>query len=371
MAPGFLANILRKTPTVAQLASRGVLSVSGSQAPEFLNGLLSTSVPSPPKGPFYSAFLHAQGRVMYDVFLYTTTTPAGKPGYLLEYDSRSSEAPSLLPMLKRHILRSKVKIRDVSEEFDVWAAWGSESLPEIPKSWSWSRSGVVEPSWESTEWPWGAQDETLMDQRAPGMGQRLLTRKGDKPAEALSYDIGSPSDYLLHRIALGVPEGSTDIVPMHAFPMESNIDIMGGLDFRKGCYVGQELTVRTYHTGMVRKRILPVLLHRSGETPQIADPVPEFPLHLDIRPIRINQPSGDKPLPRPRGTGKLLSTHGQYGLALLRLEHVESALNNELTLEIENPGDGKIWQASPRWPSWWPEPIAEEEYNRLAEAASV
>ncbi|KAJ3572456.1 hypothetical protein NP233_g3064 [Leucocoprinus birnbaumii] len=371
MGPSFLANVLRKTPTIAKLANRGVLSVSGSQASEFLNGLLSTSVSNPPKGPFYSAFLHAQGRVMYDVFLYTTTTPAGQPAYLLEYDSQPSEAQSLLPMLKRHILRSKVKVRDATEDYDVWAAWGSESATNIPKSWTWSRSGVVEPTWEGSEWPWGTQSEALMDRRAHGMGKRLLTRRGDKPTEANSHESGSPSDYLLHRIALGVPEGSADIVPMSAFPMESNLDVMGALDFRKGCYVGQELTVRTYHTGVVRKRILPVLLHKPGDASQTTDSVPDFPLHLDIRPLRANLPSGDKSLPRPRGTGKLLSTQDQFGLALLRLEHVESALKNELSLQLENPADGKTWQASPWWPSWWPEPPAEEEYNRLAEAASV
>lgn len=99
--------------------------------------------------------------------------------------------------------------------------------------------------------------------------------------EASTHDVGAESDYLLHRIALGVPEGSSDIVPMQAFPIESNLDVMGGcvyfitrflpviidcsvVDFRKGCYVGQELTVRTYHTGVIRKRILPILLHQPG-----------------------------------------------------------------------------------------------------------
>lgn len=101
-------------------------------------------------------------------------------------------------------------------------------------------------------------------------------------SDVSTHDIGSASDYLLHRIALGVPEGTSDIIPTHAFPIESNLDAMGGckfvvlccltdfhystVDFRKGCYVGQELTVRTYHTGVVRKRILPILLHQPGKS---------------------------------------------------------------------------------------------------------
>lgn len=87
----------------------------------------------------------------------------------------------------------------------------------------------------------------------------------------------------MHRFINGVPEGSVEIQPMHAFPMESNLDLMGAskmpripflntflisrhlVDFRKGCYVGQELTVRTYHTGVIRKRIFPVAIHPSNQ----------------------------------------------------------------------------------------------------------
>lgn len=180
---------------------------------------------------------------MYDVFLYTQQTPTGLPGYLLEYDCRSSEAQPMLPMLKQYILRNKVKIRDVSDQYDVWAAWGSESIPEVPKTWNWARSGCVEPVW-GDNWPWGTEHESVADRRADTLGRRSLVRKGDKrkgfgqtsqslaeilsASEAISHDIGSESEYLLHRIALGVPEGIDDIVPMHAFPMESNLDMMGG-----------------------------------------------------------------------------------------------------------------------------------------------
>lgn len=90
-------------------------------------------------------------------------------------------------------------------------------------------------------------------------------------------------DYTLHRILHGVPEGREDMPAMQAFPMDSNLDFMGGsrqlylssfgfranifhpVDFRKGCYVGQELTVRTYYTGVIRKRILPVVIHKPNQ----------------------------------------------------------------------------------------------------------
>jgi folate-binding protein YgfZ len=223
----------------------------------------------------FSTFLHAQGRVLYDVFIYTHTTLDGKPTYLIEYDSRASTdaaAPPLLSMLKRYVLRSKVKLRDVSEEYDVWAAWGSEPESELEseigeRKWHWAMSGAVEPDWSGgNQWPWGMEERRIRDRRAVGMGGRILVKKGDKPKESSTHNLASSDAYTLHRILHGVPEGIHDVPPLQAFPMDSNLDVMGGLDFRKGCYVGQELTVRTYHTGVIRKRILPVLIHPPDET---------------------------------------------------------------------------------------------------------
>lgn len=116
---------------------------------------------------------------MYDLFLYATSN-----GYLLEYDSRTSEAPSLLSYLKRHVLRSKVKIRDASEEFDVWASWGSPKdtiWDTTERQWNWARSGAVEPVWDSShEWPWGTAEHVMHDRRGVNIGRRLLVRKGDR-----------------------------------------------------------------------------------------------------------------------------------------------------------------------------------------------
>lgn len=120
------------------------------------------------------------------------------------------------------------------------------------------------------------------------------------------------------------------------------------VDFRKGCYVGQELTVRTYHTGVIRKRILPVALSTTSAT---ASP----PLHLAIKPSVI--PSPDVRTPRLRGTSTLLtsiatpsgSPGAAVGLALLRLEH----LRPDVAL-LTDEADGARWKVEPWWPDWWP-----------------
>lgn len=120
---------------------------------------------------------------MHDAFVYAHTTPEGRKGYLIEYDARASEAPPLLPTLKRYVLRSKVRLRDVSEEYDVWAAWGSETekLWDTDRRWHFARSGAIEPDWEGEmAWPWGTEPRRIHDRRSVGIGQRLLIRKGDR-----------------------------------------------------------------------------------------------------------------------------------------------------------------------------------------------
>ena len=134
-----------------------------------------------------------------------------------------------------------------------------------------------------------------------------------------------------------------------------------GVDFRKGCYVGQELTVRTYHTGVIRKRILPVLLHPSPSHTlhRLGDSQPHFIPGLDIRASRTHAP-GEGRVARPRGTGKLLSTVNDVGLALLRLEHVEGLERGDLKFELlgevgaSGNGHDAQWLATPWWPDWWP-----------------
>ncbi|KAF8915944.1 hypothetical protein CPB85DRAFT_1292511 [Mucidula mucida] len=293
------SSVLRAAPRLARVPHRSFLSLFGSQAPEFLNGVLATPIREP-RRPGFSTVLNAQGRVLYDIFLFAQKDDKGKPGYILEFDSRPSEATPLLELLKRYVLRSKVKIRDVSEEYDLWAAWGQNH-------WQWAQSGAVEPIWSPEgEWPWGTQDGVIRDRRAVGMGKRILARQGDKPRESQDHDL--VDSYTAHRLSRHTPT--------QAFPMDCNLDMMGGLDFRKGCYVGQELTVRTYHTGVLRKRIYPASITSGGRRP----------------------------------TGKLLTSEDGRGLALLRIELVDAQAQFQVKDEA-----GGVWNVKPTRPDWWPQ----------------
>ncbi|CEL57785.1 hypothetical protein RSOLAG1IB_02529 [Rhizoctonia solani AG-1 IB] len=360
------SSTLASSKLASHLSSRGVLSVSGTDSKAFLNGIVASTIKD---HPFYTVFLSAQGRVLYDVFIYPHSSD-GRPGYLVDYDSRSSEATPILSLLKRHVLRSKVRVRDVSDEWKVWGIWDSapqgNSFP-IVREWRAGRSGAMEPLYAENEHRLGAEysQDTIgaRDLRAPDMGDRLLVRAGDKPNVSCNI-MQDETHFTLHRILQAVPEGIDDIVPQQAFPMDSNMDLMGGLDFRKGCYVGQELTVRTYHTGVVRKRIIPVLLtlapsSKTTESPLEPDPsVPTLPVHTSIQAERLasSLQTNSMRSTRPRGTGSLLSNVQGVGLALLRLEHVEGVERGELVMSFTQMGEkgSESWIVEPRYPVWWP-----------------
>lgn len=133
---------------------------------------------------------------------------------------------------------------------------------------------------------------------------------------------------------LGVPEGSTEIASGSALPLESCMDYMGGIDFRKGCYVGQELTVRTYHTGQTRKRIMPIRLLPPDEAASgkaSAGSLPSWPA-ADATTSRPTAgmaieyvPAPDAASQKRRPAVRVLSVHPDYavGLGLMRIELVE------------------------------------------------
>lgn len=237
-------------------------------------------------------------------------------GFLIEVDTK--EAETLAKHLKRFKLRAKVAIRVVDQaQWGVFSAWGGQSTDMGSKTT-------------------GAEEKVLgyaIDGRAPGMGRRYILERGqtnvhemvsrlfDQPVEEMGV-----SSYDLRRMMMGVAEGQGEILRESALPQESNIDYMGGIDFRKGCYVGQELTIRTHHTGVVRKRILPVQLYdgdgaadrqqQQQEEPQGLSYDPDCELALPLLP-GANISRVDK---KGRSAGKWLGGVGNIGLALCRLE---------------------------------------------------
>ncbi|KAI7698735.1 Aminomethyltransferase folate-binding domain-containing protein [Hortaea werneckii] len=204
------------------------------------------------------------------------------------------------------------------------------------------------------------------------MGQRILLPPSSQqaPPAELDADEASLGAYTVRRYLRGVPEGQKEIPRDDSLPMNTNIDIMGGIDFKKGCYIGQELTIRTHHTGVVRRRILPVQLYPHGEQPPEAlaynpDAVPESAEDgTDIR-------RDDK---RKRATGKLITSVGNVGLGMCRLEQMSdltisgegSSFSPEDRFLIQS-ADGQELGVKAFVPDWMRGKIREPKIQRRVE----
>lgn len=297
----------------ARLTTRRLISLHGIDAPKFLQGIITnnvkTSGPDATKG-MYAAFLTAQGKVLHDSFVHPTlgsqwhAVEAGngsgeEHGYLVEVDA--DQVDVLMKHLKRHKLRSKFKLRLVEDgELDVWSIWREGDRWTAHGSQEGGLDGVI----------------GMTDARAPGMGQRLILPGGER--KVLENVEEAPlSAYTLRRYLRGVPEGQKEMPRDDCLPMNCNFDIMGGIDFKKGCYLGQELTIRTHHTGVVRRRTLPVILYELGSKPpeKLADGL--FGTYDDFGAADIKR--NDK---RQRSTGKLIASVGNVGLGMCRLEQM-------------------------------------------------
>ncbi|XP_005414292.1 PREDICTED: putative transferase CAF17, mitochondrial [Chinchilla lanigera] len=305
--------------TCFPLHERAVLRVRGPDAAPFLLGLLTNELPlpgpsdgaaTPPARAAYAHFLNVQGRTLYDVILYRLPECVPEaPGFLLECDH------TLLDALHRHLalyrVRRKVQV-EPWPECRVWAV-----LPAV----TWADQAA--PLQERAE----ATGILACDPRTVRMGWRLLTQDTG-PALVPGARLGDPRDYHAHRYQQGVPEGVRDLPPGVALPLESNLVFMNGVSFTKGCYIGQELTARTHHMGVIRKRLFPVRL--AGRLPA-GGIEPGTPVLTE---------SG-------QAAGKFRAGQGALGLALLRTERVKGPLHIRTS-------ESDLVTITVSVPDWWP-----------------
>ncbi|KAL4930841.1 YgfZ/GcvT domain-containing protein [Aspergillus undulatus] len=334
-----------------RLTNRGIISITGPDSTTFLQGLITQNmfVPNDPNRRVrhtgsYAAFLNSQGRILNDAFIYPW--PLDKSGWLVEVDK--DEIPRLMKHLRRHKLRSNLKLRALDEgEHTVWATWKDHSEPR------WAAYNLESPS------PSPFQDDKAVhgciDTRAPGLGSRLVL-PGPEDLRVHFHDETqvageevSLEGYTIRRMLHGVAEGQAEIPHAAALPLESNMDMSRGIDFRKGCYVGQELTIRTHHRGVTRKRILPVQLYTGdpGDIPSAPSEGPVYDPNIEI-PL---PPSGSNIVKdsarKGRSAGKFLGGIGNIGLALCRLEQMTDVQFTGDDLGFDPSQEFKIsWEAS-------------------------
>ncbi len=267
------------------LAERGVLAVRGLEAVPFLQGLVSSDlnrITAEQAG--YGALLTPQGKFLFDFILLRAADE-------LLLDTERARLGQLLQRLTMYRLRSKVELEDVSERWAVAAALGDGvaarfDLPDRPGACRRLADGFA-----------------LVDPRLPQLGVRVLLppdRIGPT-LESLGLARLEPAAYEQARLTLGVPDGSRDLVVERSTLLESGFEELHGVDFAKGCFVGQELTARMHYRGLVRKRLLPVVLKGPRPEPGTI--------------IRLGE----------REAGEMRSSVDGRGLALLRLDRIAEA----------------------------------------------
>jgi hypothetical protein len=238
---------------VARLASRAVIAVSGPDWRSFLQGLLTQDVETLAPGELrFSGLLTPQGKLLYDLFVAGT-----EDGALL--DVAAEHRAAILQRLTMYRLRAKVTLE--ASDRPVLAVFGD---------------GVSGP---------------YVDPRLPGLGARAYD---DRPSNA------DEDAYEAHRLALGVP-GPADWGSETTYPIEADFDLMAGIDFKKGCFVGQETTSRMKRRGVIKNRMLPITFD---------GPAPAF---------------GTEVLAGELRAGEVLSGRDGRALALLRLDRIEGA----------------------------------------------
>ena len=263
----------------AFLTDRGVIKLSGDDARGFLNNLVTSEIEVVSPGTArFGALLTPQGKIITD-FLVTEASTGHGGGLLLELP-RELAAP-LATKLGFYKLRAKVTVENLSDALGVLAVWGGEP--------------VMKP------------DLTYPDPRHKALGFRILipAELAAKTAAVIGADLVDEAAYEAHRIETGVPRGGVDFAYGDAFPHESNMDKLAGVDFDKGCYVGQEVVARMQHRGTARTRVVGVII--DGEVPVAGS---------EIR-------AADRPI------GTMGSSAAGRGLALIRTDRATDALDAE------------------------------------------
>jgi tRNA-modifying protein YgfZ len=263
-----------------QLEDRGVLRVAGEDAASFLQGLLTNDVESLTAGEArYAALLTPQGKILFDFLVLRIASESGA-AFLI--DCPAAQAADLAKRLGFYRLRAKVTIADESAGFAVAAFWGEEEAvmagigpasPEVPPTPKQGASATAKAWMAGTSPAMTAVAEQrtagffFADPRDPRLGVRAILPR----AEAAGLANAGLDAYEAHRIRLGIPRGGVDFAYADIFPHDANLDLLHGVDFEKGCYVGQEVVSRMRHRGGARKRI--VRLTFSGAALEQGTPV--------------------------------------------------------------------------------------------------
>jgi tRNA-modifying protein YgfZ len=288
----------------ALLPDRGVVKVAGEDARKFLNGLLTTDIAKvTPERAAFAALLTPQGKIMVDMIVAEAAAEDGG-GFFL--DCPRALGKTLVDRLNFYKLRAKVTAEDLSAVLGVMAIWDGAGETEYGLCYA--------------------------DPRLSALGMRCMLppHVAAEAAGDLGAALVEASEYEAHRITLGAPRGGVDFNYNDTFPHEADMDQLNGIDFEKGCYVGQEVVSRVEHRATARKRVVPVTFEDFAAEAGV--PVLAGDIQIGVMGSSV------------RGSGR--------GLAMLRLDRAAEAL------AAGTPVTSGGLALAPRKPDWaqfvWP-----------------
>lgn len=216
-----------------QLLNRGAIRIGGEDRRMFLQGLISNDIElCTPGQPIYAALLTPQGKFLHDLFIIDM-------GEAFLADCESGRADDLLKRLAMYKLRAQVTLEKTGHE--VWAVCNDGSTLAMP-----------------------GEDTVFIDPRLSVLGRRAIVNNGASLGDAQQVDFAV---YDKNRISLGIPDGSRDMIVGKSTLLECNLDRFNAISWTKGCYVGQELTARMHHRGLVKKRLFTVKINGAPPPP--------------------------------------------------------------------------------------------------------
>lgn len=258
-----------------QFSDRAVVRITGEDATRFLHGIVTSTVDSlPPGAAVFTALLTPQGKIIVD-FYAVAVAPEEGGGFVL--DAPAALADDLVKKLNLYKLRANVQI-EPRPDLATSVVLDHEPPPDL---------GLV-----------------FLDPRHAGLGWRvILPRDGAEQAlEDAGAKLVDVQTWHGRRISLGIPDGGKDFIYGDTFPHEADMDLLGGVDFHKGCFIGQEVVSRVERRDSARKRVVPVAFEDGAPEP------------------------GAEVKAGARAVGYMGSAAGRLGLAMLRLDRTDEAL---------------------------------------------
>jgi len=298
-------------PSVTLLETRGLLQIAGADTRSFLQGLMTTDINKASETrALYGALLTPQGKYLHDFFV-------AQMGDCVYLEAEKARLPDLKKRLLLYKLRADILIADVTGEFQIYALFGEGALAALDFDVAAGAARAFKGGCLS------------VDPRLAAAGARAIlpvirVPEGTAP-DFKGFAAADFDEYDRFRIGLGLPDGSRDLVPEKSLLLDYGFDELNGIDWEKGCYVGQEVTARMKHRGLSRKRLLPVTL--AGKTPA--------PGTL----VQLGE----------RNVGTLTSVCGDIGLALLQLDAVEKAAQEGPEGNLLQAGETRITPTPPSW----------------------